>query len=178
MFKISVLLIMLTTSVFAKNTVYFSPNGGCEENVVKMIDNTQNNLDVAVYSINNDKIVKALINAQNRGVNVRILTDKTQASGPSSKVIDLYNAGLDIKVHTKFKIEHNKFAIYDNENVSTGSFNWTNPAENKNSENCIFFNYDDGGVDDYIEHFKYLWKINSKNKSDEWFKKRFKDHKE
>lgn len=157
--------------VKAKNIAYFSPRGKCEKNIVDKINATTKTLDVAVYSINNDKIVEALINAKKRGVKVRILTDKTQAKGKSSKVKYLYDNGLNIRVHSKFKIEHNKFAIYDKEVGSTGSFNWTNPAEKKNSENCMFF--DDEAVEEYKRRFEYLWRINTKEKSDKWIEKHF-----
>ena len=41
--------------------------------------------------------------------------------------------GLDIKVNSKYKIEHNKFAVFDYSAVITGSFNWTNAASLKNN---------------------------------------------
>ena len=122
-------------------------------------------------SINNTNIVNALKKAHNRGIAMRILTDRTQASGKSSKVQELRNAGINIRVHSKHKIEHNKFAVYDGNKASTGSYNWTNPASDKNSENCVFFSNDEGVVQSYKDRFEYLWKVNTKEASDEWFKK-------
>ena len=159
--------------VKANNIVYFSPRGKCEKNIIDKINATKKTLDIAVYSINNDKIVDAILKAKNRGVKVRILTDKTQAKGPSSKFKYLYDNGVNIRVHSKFKIEHNKFAIYDKEVGSTGSFNWTNPAQNKNSENCLFFENDANSIEDYQKRFDYLWQINTKKKSDKWIEKHF-----
>lgn len=140
--------------------------------IVDRINSAEKTIDAAVYSINNYNIVNALIDAKKRGVKVRILTDKTQAKGRSSKVKYLYDKGINIRVHSQFKIEHNKFAVYDKVKCSTGSFNWTNPAEKKNSENCIFFN-DDKTVTDYSKRFNYLWKINTKEKSKDWMDKHF-----
>lgn len=108
-----------------------------------------------------------------RGVKVRILTDKTQAKGISSKVKYLYDNGINIRIHSQFKIEHNKFAVYDKVKGSSGSFNWTNPAEKKNSENCIFFDDSDGTVGKYLKRFEYLWQINTKHKSEDWIEKHF-----
>ena len=85
------------------------------------------------------------------------------------KAIDLYKYGINIKVNSKHKIEHNKFAIYDTKVASTGSFNWTNSATNKNSENCLFLIQDEISVGKYRERFEKLWNLNSKQKSDNWF---------
>lgn len=164
---------ILPFSTTAEIVVYFSPHGNCEQQIVKKINSARKTIDAAVYSINNDNIVAALIAAKERGVKIRILTDRVQAAGKSSKVKYLYDNDINIRVHSKFKIEHNKFAIYDGTTASTGSFNWTNPAENKNSENCVFFDNVDGIVDDYARRFRYLWQKNTKKKSDLWIAEHF-----
>lgn len=149
--------------------VYFSPSLKCENNIVKLIDNAQERIDAAVYAINNKDIVNAIKKAHKRGVKIRILTDRLQAANKSSKVKELYGFGVNIRVHSKHKIEHNKFAIFDGKKAVSGSYNWTQPASTKNSENCIFFIKNKEIVKDYQTRFDYLWKINTKQKSDHWF---------
>ena len=78
----------------------------CEKTIVEFIDNSKETIDVAIYSINNDKIVEVLKKAHHQGVKLRILTDKLQASSKSSKVIDLYKGGVNICVNSIHKIEH------------------------------------------------------------------------
>jgi len=150
--------------------VYFSPSKDCENGLIKLIQSATKTIDASVYSINNTNIVNALKQAHKRGVKIRILTDRTQASGKSSKVKELRAAGIDIRVHSKHKIEHNKFGIYDGKKASTGSYNWTNPASDKNSENCVFFSDNPAVVSKYQERFEYLWKVNTKKASEEWFR--------
>jgi len=149
--------------------VYFSPSLKCENNIVKLINNTQESIDAAVYAINNKDIVNAIKKAHKRGIKIRILTDRLQAANKSSKVKELYGFGVNIRVHSKHKIEHNKFAIFDGKKAVSGSYNWTEPASTKNSENCIFFIKNKDIVKDYQNRFDYLWKINTKQKSDSWF---------
>jgi len=163
---------LLSFPAFAKVEVHFTPSKACEESIIDLINNSNKTIDAAVYSINNTHIVSALKKAHNRGVRLRILTDKLQASSKSSKVLDLYEFGINIKVNSKFKIEHNKFAIFDHSSVSTGSFNWTNPASAKNSENCVFLIKDKHTVNAYQQRFENLWLINSKTKSDNWFERK------
>ena len=155
----------------AQTEVFFSPSKKCENGLIDLIGQSQKSIDVAVYAINNDNIVQALKQAHDRGIKIRILTDRLQAAGKASKVKELYDYGLNVRVHSQFKIEHNKFAIFDGKKASTGSYNWTRPATEKNSENCVFFTEYNATVADYQKRFDYLWQINTKKASDVWFHK-------
>ena len=166
------LIIFLIKPVCAEMEVYFTPSSACEDSIVSLIKQSQKTIDIAVYSINNDQIVSALKEAHNRGVSLRILTDRLQASSKNSKVLDLYQYGINIKVNSKYKIEHNKFAVFDGFTVSTGSFNWTNPASQKNSENCLFVTRDIKTVVAYAQRFNELWGLNSDIKSHNWFERK------
>lgn len=156
----------------AKTEIYFSPSLRCENNIIKFINKSEEQIDVAVYAINNRNIVKALKKAHDRGVKVRILTDRLQAAAKSSKVSELKEYGINLRVHSKYKIEHNKFAVFDEKIAVSGSYNWTNPATEKNSENCAFFIRNKDAVKEFQDRFEYLWRVNTKKKSDEWFERR------
>ena len=100
------------------------------------------------------------------------MTDKVQASNKHSKAVDLYKSGLDIKVNSKHKIEHNKFGVFDGKYVVTGSYNWTNAATSKNSENCYLIDSDKTSIVGYKKRYDYLWNVNNKEKSKNWFMKK------
>ena len=163
-------LFCIGTSVQAE--VFFTPSLKCENKIEQLIDKSKYNVDIVVYSINNTKLVEAIERAYDRGVKIRVLTDRLQASGSHSLVMRLYKKGINIRVHSVHKIEHNKFAIYDGKKASTGSYNWTNPASHKNSENCLFITHNKQIIEDYQDRFNYLWRINKKSKSDQWFAKK------
>jgi phosphatidylserine/phosphatidylglycerophosphate/cardiolipin synthase-like enzyme len=166
------MLLLTALPLLARTTeIYFTPSLDCEREIIERIENAKE-IRVAVYSINNDNIVAALERAKASGTKIRILTDKTQAAGRSSKVPYLRQQGFDIKVHTKYKLEHNKFAVYDDNAVSTGSFNWTNPATSKNSENCVFLNTKKSAAT-VIARFEELWELNDEEKSEAWFLRLF-----
>lgn len=153
--------------------VYFSPEGGCESHVVDLIRGAKATLDVAIYAINNDAIVRALEDAKGRGVRIRILIDRVQASGAGNRetTLKLKAEGFDVRIHSKNKIQHNKFVVADGSRVETGSFNWTTPAEHSNEENCLFI--DDAAVAaSYEKRFTdHLWIVNTPEKSDKAFDK-------
>jgi phosphatidylserine/phosphatidylglycerophosphate/cardiolipin synthase-like enzyme len=57
--------------------VHFSPKGGCGERVVEAIDGARRQILVMAYSFTYDPIVKALMEAHNRGVDVELIFDKS-----------------------------------------------------------------------------------------------------
>ena len=164
--------LIFSQSAYAKTEVGFTPSRECEDAIVYNIEHAQKSVDAAIYSINNKRIVAALKNAHRRGIKLRILTDKLQASAKSSKTLDLHREGINIRVNSRHKIEHNKFAIYDGNKVSTGSFNWTNPASEKNSENCLLISREQKTVEAYKRRFDILWRLNGKAKSESWFQRK------
>ncbi|MBI3535915.1 MAG: hypothetical protein HY072_10575 [Deltaproteobacteria bacterium] len=87
-----------------------------------------------------------------------------QAASRSTRVIELIKAGIDIRVHSKHKIEHNKFGVFDKKIVITGSFNWTTPASEFNSENCAIMP-ESNAVMAYKRRFETFWDMNSAAKS-------------
>jgi cardiolipin hydrolase len=155
---------------FVQARTYFTPGKECEEEVIKSIDLTEKTLDIAIYSITNEAITNAIIRAFERGVRVRILTDYTQSKVRGSKALFLKESGVEIKLNSKHKIEHNKFAIFDGIEVETGSYNYTQNATKGNSENCHFLKKKQD-VKKYKKRFNELWQANSWHKSEERFLK-------
>ena len=166
--RILLLLLLLLGNASAKT--YFTPGKECEEQIVKSISKTKNSLDIAIYSITNEAITEAIIEAHKKGIKVRVLTDYVQARGKYSKALHLKENGVNIRLNSKNKIEHNKFTIFDQKVVETGSYNYTYNATNNNSENCHFLRQKTD-VQKYQRRFNWLWKENSAEKSEERFEK-------
>ncbi len=76
---------------------YFSPKGGAVDYIIKFINKTQVDLDIAVYSLTHDQIANAIIDAKNRGVKIRILVDSLQAKGLGSDDDLLESNGVDLR---------------------------------------------------------------------------------
>lgn len=139
--------------------VFFTPGIECEQNIVKSISKA-NKMDIAVYSITNPAITNSLIAAHNRGATIRIVTDRTQAKGKGSLISKIKAAGIPVLTNHKHKIEHNKFAVFDDVHIVSGSYNWTTNASKYNSENCIFF---DQSNKEFTHRFEYLWDLYGNN---------------
>ena len=139
--------------------VFFTPGTDCEENIIKEISKAKT-IDIAVYSISNQNIVDSIIKAKNNGAKIRVITDRTQAKGKKSLVGTIKKAGIPVLTNKKHKIEHNKFAVFDNGYVVSGSYNWTTNASMYNSENCLFFNQPNN---EYSQRFTQLWNMYKNN---------------
>lgn len=137
----------------ARIEAYFTPGTECEDRIIAELDRADK-IDIAVYSITNPKIANAIIAAHRRGARVRIVTDRVMAGHKSSMIDELVAAGITVRVNRRHKIEHNKFAVFDNRCMVTGSYNWTTAATKYNSENCIFLPHP---AQEYTKRFEYLW---------------------
>jgi phosphatidylserine/phosphatidylglycerophosphate/cardiolipin synthase-like enzyme len=76
--------------------VYFSPNGGCTDVIVRELDKAQSAVLVQAYSFTSYKIAMALLNAHKRGVKVEIILDKSQKSDQYSSA-DFLKGGVKVR---------------------------------------------------------------------------------
>jgi phospholipase D len=73
-------------------------------------------------------IAEALARAKERGIDVRLIADKTTPCGRSSGVPLLADAGVPIWIDDQARIAHEKAMVIDEAVVLTGSYNWTRGA--------------------------------------------------
>jgi phosphatidylserine/phosphatidylglycerophosphate/cardiolipin synthase-like enzyme len=124
-------------------TVYFSPDGGCTDAIVKALDGDKQTILVQAYSFTSAPIAKAVVDAHQRGVKVQVVLDKSQRTGKYSSADFLAHAGVPVQIDDKHAIAHNKIMIIDGETVITGSFNFTKAAEEHNAENLLIIHSKD-----------------------------------
>jgi len=122
-------------------------------------------IDAAVYDIDNQTITDALIAANKRGVKVRIMTDtdnmtdKDNPALPRKQIVDLKNAGIEVKEDHRSGIMHQKFLIVDNKTVWTGSMNLTSNAMYRDNNNVLKIESTQLAAD-YNEEFKRMFEQN------------------
>jgi phosphatidylserine/phosphatidylglycerophosphate/cardiolipin synthase-like enzyme len=143
--------------------VYFSPHGGCTQAIIDNLNWAEKYIRVQAYSFTSKPIAEALIAAHKRGVDVKVLLDKSQLRGKGSKLDLLVQAGVPVMIDKKHAIAHNKVMIIDGVTVLTGSFNFTNAAEDKNAENLLV-------IRDKVVARKYRNNWNSHSKHSEPYK--------
>lgn len=116
--------------------IYFSPKGGCANQVVNWINRANRTIHVLIYSFTLDSIGDALINAYKRGVEVKVVFEKDQIT-EYSEYQKMRAVGIEVRNDTNPEYMHDKVMIIDGMIVFTGSFNWSANAEEKNNENLI-----------------------------------------
>ncbi|MEM2154274.1 MAG: phospholipase D family protein [Nitrososphaeria archaeon] len=135
--------------------IYFSPKGGCAEQIIYWIGRANTSVHVLIYSFTLSNIADALISAKNRGVDVKVVFEKGQIS-QYSQYFRLANAGINVRNDTNPDYMHNKVAIIDGIIVLTGSYNWSSSAENSNNENLIIIKSVDVARE-YENVFNRIW---------------------
>lgn len=118
-------------------TVCFTPGQNCTELIVGTINGAKLSILVQAYSFTSAPIAKALIGAKGRGVDVRVLLDKSQRKEHYSSYAMLQNQHIPVWIDSRVAIAHNKVMVIDAETVITGSFNFTKAAQFKNAENVL-----------------------------------------
>jgi phosphatidylserine/phosphatidylglycerophosphate/cardiolipin synthase-like enzyme len=117
--------------------VIFSPSMQAEQAIVRFILEAQTSVHVASYAFTSWPIAQALLDAKARGLDVRVVVDKSQASGRYSVAAFLANHEVLIRVDGEYQLQHQKVVIVDGVSVETGSYNFTASARDRNSENVI-----------------------------------------
>ena len=137
--KLFILALFLSVSVATATDiqVYFSPNGGCTEAIVKNLQSATNTVLVQAYSFTSAPIAEALVDAHKRGVKVTVILDKSQRTERYSEADFLLHADIPTFIDAKHAIAHNKIMVIDGHKVLTGSFNFTKAAESENAENLL-----------------------------------------
>ena len=153
---ILICLIGVSSLVYAETKVYFSPNGGCQEAVVTEINKAHKSIDIAMFALTSREIAHALVEAKQRHVKIRITLNIAQIKDSFSKCKYLIAKGINVKFKMGPGLMHDKFAVIDDREVITGSFNWTVSAEKKNSENLLVIKDRDIAWK-YTKQFKSLW---------------------
>jgi phosphatidylserine/phosphatidylglycerophosphate/cardiolipin synthase-like enzyme len=111
-------------------SVYFPPRGEETEAIVGELNKAQKSILGQSFSFFPPPVANALVSAQERGVNVQILLDKSRLSDQYSGVGILAKAGISIKIDFAHAIPQNKVMIIDGETIIL-----TKAAENKIAEN-------------------------------------------
>ncbi len=140
--------------------VYFSPDDQVADKLVTLINNEQKSIKVAVYSFTHRDVISALVRAKKRGVDVEVVVDpfSVKAKSPLHRLV---KAEIPVFVWDPRTVEnrrclmHDKFCIFGNHTVWTGSFNFTYDATTSHQENALVLKGDELAKK-YAEQFEKI----------------------
>lgn len=139
--------------------VAFSPKNGATNTIIKAIHEAKKTVLVSAYSFTSKDIAKALLDIKKRGVDVKIILDKSQVTQKYSSATFFANQGFDMHIDIKHAIYHDKVMIIDDKTVITGSFNFTKAAEEKNAENVLIIRDNPKLAKLYTQDWWHNWNI-------------------
>lgn len=108
--------------------------------IVKLIQEARQSLDLAIFDLSEPSVVDALIQAQQRGVRVRIMTDSDNLARNGQlepQFVAMKKAGIQFKGDERTGLMHNKFMIMDGKAVITGSANLTPYSLYRDNNNSL-----------------------------------------
>lgn len=171
-FSFSLLILHFTFSIsFAQSSFTIFTNAppdslGIDTSLAQEIDAATTSVDVAIYSLERQVIVDALINARTGGIPVRVVTETDNYDSDKYKPAyqQLEDAGITVITDDAggagSATMHDKFFIFDETKVWTGSYNVTNNGTVANSNNAVLI--DDSNLagaytDEFEEMFTYYY---------------------
>ncbi|MES2122503.1 MAG: phospholipase D-like domain-containing protein [Chlamydiota bacterium] len=145
--------------------VLFSPRDHVAEELIAHIKREKKSIRAAVYCLMHRGISKALIEAEKKGVSVELIVDpfSVKTRSPLKKMSE---SGIPIYVWTptqktanplqkRKSLMHDKFCVFGDSKVWTGSFNFTFDATTVNCENVIVLE-NPQLAQQYLKEFKNL----------------------
>lgn len=140
----------------------FSPSEPYVNRAVPRYNAETQRIDVIMYRITDRRHTDAIINAVNRGIPVRLITEPMQYRDPnrlwhSWNVDRLYMAGVTIRHRKHAGLNHQKSVIlYNQRMIINGSSNWTSPSSEDQEEHNLFTT-DPAMFQWFVDQFDRKW---------------------
>jgi phosphatidylserine/phosphatidylglycerophosphate/cardiolipin synthase-like enzyme len=136
---------------------YFSPHDPCVNKITRLFQESRHQVDICVFTITDDRIRRAIEEAYQRRVRIRILSDDDKAGDLGSDIDFLERVGVSVRVDRSAFHMHHKFALFDQRTLMTGSYNWTRSAAENNQENFVVTT-DGSLIRSFQNAFDQLWR--------------------
>ena len=142
----------------------FTPGDDAAGLIVRAIDGARFQILVQAFSFTHAGIAGALIRAERRGVDVKVIADAQQIDLIDHNVIPhLSEAGIPVFTDAEHAAAHNKVMVIDADAKApvliTGSFNFTHAAQFRNAENLLVFRGNHeltrAYLDNWMRHLKH-----------------------
>lgn len=126
-------------SAGAQAQVFFSPDDGTDRAIAQALGQARQRVWIAGYYFTSSTIAKALEQAHARGLDVRVLLDRSQVSLRYSSATYFHNHGVPLWINARYPVMHHKFVVIDQDTVGFGSMNFTRAGAEQNAENFNLF---------------------------------------
>ena len=141
--------------------IYFAPDQNLEQIDLGMIRSAAHSIDAAMYAFTDREIAEALVNAAQRGVQIRLYRDHDQYREEelrNSGVSELLSRQPNIHVRVKNSRElmHQKVMLVDGRYLREGSANWSISAA-RYQDNEIRVSVEPDQLNLFERNFRGMW---------------------
>lgn len=148
------------------NETIFTSQGSVARTIERLLLEARISVDAALYRITNPRLARALGQARDRGLRIRLLVDrnKYQETAVTRKLLAENSLPFQAIYGRKQRGSklHHKFAVLDRHIVLTGSYNWTIDSEERNFDHMLVLR-DSDLVLAYQKEFERLWPVEVKS---------------
>jgi phosphatidylserine/phosphatidylglycerophosphate/cardiolipin synthase-like enzyme len=139
--------------------VLFTPWDDAEGALIHEIGAAKKSIHAQAYLVTSRNIARALIDAHERGVKLVLLADREMmVKNENSQVPKLHEAGIEVRLETRYAAAHNKILLIDVEGdkpvVITGSYNFSFSAQARNAENLLILRGNRALARDYLNNWR------------------------
>jgi phosphatidylserine/phosphatidylglycerophosphate/cardiolipin synthase-like enzyme len=139
--------------------LHYSPADNLEHVDIDLIQRCRGHLDIAMYAFTDQAIARAILNAANQGVQVRIYRDRGQYEqeqrNPYIATLFRSSSNIHIRVKNSHELMHLK-SWSDGTVLREGSSNWS-PSGEKRQQNSLLIIRDSNLIRTFETTFDSLW---------------------
>jgi Phosphatidylserine/phosphatidylglycerophosphate/cardiolipin synthases and related enzymes len=118
--------------------VYFTRQDNVLSVLLSLINSSKKTLSIAMFEMDHPDIVRAIVEAKNRGVKVEMVMDERMKEKWAYG--RLKREGIRVVFDDREPFMHNKFVIIDSQIVITGSANFKESCIYRNDNNVVIIN--------------------------------------
>ena len=136
--------------------VLFAAEDEVISKLVPLVRGAEKSIRFMAFSFTHDDLGAALLDRANAGIDIKGIFEKRSSETEYSELPNLYCAGLPMRQDGNPGILHHKVFIIDDEILITGSFNFSNNANDSNDENVIIIQNAEIAAK-YLDEFERRW---------------------
>jgi phosphatidylserine/phosphatidylglycerophosphate/cardiolipin synthase-like enzyme len=137
--------------------VLFAAEDEVADHLVPLIEGARESVRVMAFSFTHDEMGKALLARAQAGVNVRAIFETRGSETEYSELPRLHCAGVPVRQDGNPGTFHHKVLVIDNLTVVTGSFNFSQNADESNDENVLIVTNREIAAE-YLQEFERRWR--------------------
>jgi phosphatidylserine/phosphatidylglycerophosphate/cardiolipin synthase-like enzyme len=117
--------------------IRFAPEDEAMAHLISLVEGAQESIYFMAFSFTDDNLAAAMLDKIEEGVEVKGIFETRGSESPYSELYSIACAGMDVRQDGNPGTMHHKVIIIDGRTLATGSFNFSENADESNDENLI-----------------------------------------